>query len=55
MPSLMATGARVSNACPTCPALGDNPAKAGLIPDGPVMVPAVTGKGHPVRDGGASH
>ena len=55
MPPLMATGARVSNACPTCPAPGDNPAKAGLIPDGPVMVPAVTGKGNPVRDGGASH
>ena len=55
LPPLMATGARVSNACPTCPAPGDNPAKAGLIPDGLVMVPAVTGKGSPVRDGGASH
>ena len=31
--SLMATGARVSNAYPTCPPLGDNLAKVRLIPD----------------------
>ena len=30
--SLMATGARVSNAYPTCPPLGDNLAKVRLIP-----------------------
>ena len=30
---LMATGARVSNAYPTCPPLGDNLAKVRLIPD----------------------
>ena len=30
---LMATGARVSNAYPTCPSLGDNLAKVRLIPD----------------------
>ena len=29
---LMATGARVSNAYPTFPAVGDSPAKVGLIP-----------------------
>ena len=31
--SLMATGARVSNAYPTCPPLGDNLAKVRLIPN----------------------
>ena len=31
--NLMATGARVSNAYPTCPPLGDNLAKVSLIPD----------------------
>ena len=31
--SLMATGARVSNAYPTCPYPGHNLAKASLIPD----------------------
>ena len=30
---LMATGARVSNAYPTCPPLGDNLAKVRLIPN----------------------
>ena len=29
----MATGARVSNAYPTCPILGSSPPKGGLIPD----------------------
>ena len=37
---LMATGARVRNAYPTCRVLGDSPLKGGLIPD--VVVP-----GHP--------
>ena len=31
--SLMATGARVSNAYPTCPLLRDSLAKVRLIPD----------------------
>ena len=31
--TLMATGARVSNAYPTFPCLGHNPVKTGLIPD----------------------
>ena len=31
--SLLATGARVSNAYPTCPSLGDNLAKVRLIPN----------------------
>ena len=31
--SLPATGARVSNAYPTCPPLGDNLAKVRLIPN----------------------
>ena len=30
---LLATGARVSNAYPTYPAVRDSPAKVGLIPD----------------------
>ena len=30
--SLMATGARVSNAYPTCPRVGNSPAKVGLMP-----------------------
>ena len=30
---MMATGARVSNAYPTCPSLGDNLAKVRLIPN----------------------
>ena len=31
--SSLATGARVSNAYPTYPAVRDSPAKVGLIPD----------------------
>ena len=30
---LMATGARVRNAYPTCPLLWNSPAKVGLMPD----------------------
>ena len=30
---LMATGARVSNAYPTWPTVGNSPAKVGLMPD----------------------
>ena len=33
LPDTMATGARVSNAYPTCPPLGDNLAKVRLIPN----------------------
>ena len=31
---LMATGARVRNAYPTCPLLRNSPSKGGLMPDG---------------------
>ena len=49
-----ATGARVSNAYPTCPWLGDNLAKASLIPHG--LIPGHPGlsKGFPAMDGDAS-
>jgi len=33
LPPMMATGARVRNAYPTFPQVGDSPAKVGLIPD----------------------
>ena len=32
LPPMSATGARVSNAYPTFPQVGDSPAKVGLIP-----------------------
>ena len=51
---LPATGARVSNAYPTCPVLGHSPLKGGLIPDVSVSGPPLSGKGLPVRDGDAS-
>ena len=52
----MATGARVSNACPTCPAPGSSPPKGGLIPGAPPCPPGLGGKGFvPVPDGGAFH
>ena len=51
---MLATGARVSNAYPTFPLVGDSPAKVGLIP-------YVIRRGHlnwikglPLRDGDAS-
>ena len=51
---LLATGARVSNAYPTCPLPGDSLAKVRLIP-GAVMIPHgnVT-KDSSVGDGDAS-
>ena len=51
---LTATGARVSNAYPTCPCLGDSPLKGGLIPDALIIVHAFMRKGFPDRDGDAS-
>ena len=50
----MATGARVSNAYPTFPALRDSPVKTGLIPD--VLTPwhHVVSKDSSVPDGDAS-
>ena len=52
--SLLATGARVSNAYPTCPLPGDSLAKVRLIP-GAVMIPHgnIT-KDSSVGDGDAS-
>ena len=52
--SLSATGARVSNAYPTCPLPGDSLAKVRLIP-GAVMIPHgnIT-KDSSVGDGDAS-
>ena len=51
-----ATGARVSNAYPTCRAHRDSPLKGGLIPDAPPPPPGGVGKGgSPARDGDASH
>ena len=43
--SLSATGARVSNAYPTWPYLGDSPSKEGLIPDVPWFPHVYQGKG----------
>ena len=38
---LMATGARVRNAYPTCPLLRNSPSKGGLMPDGVHLVHAM--------------
>ena len=43
--TLMATGARVSNAYPTFPPLGYSPLKGGLIPDEVLRVHAIGTKG----------
>ena len=51
---LMATGARVSNAYPTFPLLGDSPVKTGLIPDVVPCVHVRGTKGLPAWDGDAS-
>ena len=51
---LMATGARVSNAYPTFPLLGDNPSKGGLIPYVFHGRHLMWNKGLPVADGDAS-
>ena len=51
---LMATGARVSNAYPTCPLLRHSPSKGGLMRDAVRMMHIALTKGFPVRDGDAS-
>ena len=53
--TLMATGARVSNAYPTWPLLGDSLLKERLIPDVPVDSHESIGKDLSVRDGDAFH
>ena len=42
---LMATGARVSNAYPTCPRPGHSLPKGRLMPDGPYAPHGAQGKG----------
>ena len=51
--TLMATGARVSNAYPTCPVLLDSLAKARVIHDVVIVLHGMMTKGLPVRDGDA--
>ena len=52
--SSLATGARVSNAYPTCPLLGNSPLKGGLMP-GALLLPHGFGKkDSSVADGDAS-
>ena len=53
--SLMATGARVSNAYPTCLPLGDSLSKERLIPDGISELPGLLIKDSSVEDGDAFH
>ena len=53
--TLMATGARVSNAYRTCPVLGDSLAKVRLIPDVERSSHGVRSKDLSVQDGDASH
>ena len=52
---LMATGARVSNAYPTCPLLRDSLLKGSLIPDAVVVPHDAARKDLSVKDGDASH
>ena len=51
---LLATGARVSNAYPTFPIVGDSPAKVGLIPYVLSGWHLMESKGLPLWDGDAS-
>ncbi len=51
---LMATGARVSNAYPTWPSVGDSPAKVGLIPYVLRRRHLIWSKDSSLRDGDAS-
>ena len=51
---LMATGARVSNAYPTCQSLGHSPPKGGLTPDTVLRGHLNGTKGFTVTDGDAS-
>ena len=50
----LATGARVSNAYPTYPAVRDSPAKVGLIPDAVRRGHLIWNKDLSVMDGDAS-
>ena len=52
--TLMATGARVSNAYPTFPLVGNSPVKIGLMPYVVFGLPDMRTKGLPLRDGDAS-
>ncbi len=52
--TLMATGARVSNAYPTYPGLGNSPLKDGLMPYVLFRRHLKKSKGLPVWDGDAS-
>ena len=52
--TLPATGARVSNAYPTYPAVRDSPAKVGLIPDAVRRGHLILTKDSSLRDGDAS-
>ena len=49
----LATGARVSNAYPTYPAVRDSPAKVGLIPDAVRRGHLILTKDLSLRDGDA--
>ena len=51
--TLMATGARVRNAYPTCPQVRASPAKVGLIPDVVRRGHLIHIKGLPLADGDA--
>ena len=53
--SWVATGARVSNAYPTCPLLGDSLAKVRLIPDDICLLHGEHIKDLSVTDGDAFH
>ena len=53
LPDMMATGARVRNAYPTCPQARASPAKVGLIPDVVRRGHLIHIKGLPLADGDA--
>ena len=55
LPDMMATGARVSNAYPTCPVHGDSLPKGRLIPDDVRSSHVNLTKVFTVREGGAFH
>ena len=54
-PRWEASGERLSNTWTTCPLHRDNPAKAGLIPDGPRERHLPRGKAQAGGDGSAAH
>ena len=49
------TGARVSNAYPTCPSYWDSLSKGRLIPNNIVRLPDMTMKAPAMKDGDAFH